>query len=137
MSLTADDKAEILDLSAHCNHSFDAGDFDDWVQCFTVDAVYDAPALGRRLEGHERLREFASTLGRPVPIRTMSTTHAIDEDGDCAKMVSFYSVLLLNDPPQTTAVGRYEDRLAMEKGAWKLARRRIAVYWNNENQGWA
>ena len=135
MSLMADDKSSILDLSARCNHTFDSERWDDWLECYASDAVYDAPALNRRLVGHEALR--ALTLRPPVPIRTLLTTHVIDVDDDSATMIAFFSVLRLDDPPQTIAVGRYEDRLAKVDALWSITQRRVVVYWKKYETGWA
>lgn len=137
MALSAEDRGAILDLSARYNHTFDSGDFDDWVECFAEDGVYEAPDVDRRLEGREALRKFVAGVSFPVPIRTLSTTHVVDADGDGATMVSFFSVLRIDDPPQTVAAGRYEDRLIKIAAEWKLARRRVVVYWKNQADGWA
>ncbi len=137
MSVTAEDRAEISDLSARCNHWFDSGEFDAWVTCFAEDGVYEVPDFDRRLESREALREFAAAQSCPAPIRTMTTTHVVDEAGDGATMLSFFSVLRLDDLPHTVAAGRYEDRLVKTDGEWKIARRRVAVYWQRQIDGWA
>lgn len=137
MALSAEDRGAILDLSARYNHTFDSGDFDNWVDCFAEDGVYETPDAGRRLEGREALRKFGVGVSFPVPIRTQSTTHVIDPDGDGATMVSFFSVLRIDDPPQTVVAGRYEDRLIKVAEEWKLAGRRVVVYWKKQADGWA
>ena len=136
MALSGEDQGAILDLSARYNHSFDAGSFDVWVECFAEDGVYEAPDVERRLEGREALRKFVSGVRFPVPIRTMPTTHVIDETEDGASMVSFFSVLRLDDPPQTVAAGRYEDQLTKVGGVWRLAHRKVVVYWRSQPEGW-
>lgn len=136
MSLSADDKAEILDLAARCNHSYDAGSMDEWLDCFAPQAVYAVPSLERLLVGHEALRSFAATNIPAPPILTINTAHLIDAEETGARMLSFFRVLRLDDPPQNIAVGRYEDRLARVAGAWKLERRDVSLFWSKTASGW-
>lgn len=136
MSFSAEDHAAILDLSARYNHTFDSGEFDAWVTCFAEEGVYEVPELNRRLEGRGALREFAATHSFPVAIRTMPTTHVVDQEGEGATMLSFFSVLRLDDPPSTIVVGRYEDQLTKADGEWRLARRKVVVYWSKQSDGW-
>ena len=136
MSLSANDKAEILDLTARCNHSYDAGSMDEWLDCFAPQAVYAVPSLKRQLVGHEALHSFVAKNPPVLPIQTINTAHLIDADGTGARMLSFFRVLQLNDPPQNIAVGRYEDRLAWVDGAWKLERRDVSLFWSKTASGW-
>lgn len=136
MSFSAEDHAAILDLSARYNHTFDAGDFDAWVTCFAQDGIYEVPELDRRIEGRRALRAFAAANCFPVSIRTMPTTHVVDEAGEGATMLSFFSVLRLDDPPSAIVAGRYEDKLTKAGGEWALAGRKVVVYWSKQAEGW-
>ena len=136
MSFSAEDHAAILDLSARYNHTFDSGNFDAWVTCFAEDGVYEVPELDRRIEGRGALRAFAAAQGFTVSIRTLPTTHVVDEAGEGATMLSFFSVLRLDDPPSSIVAGRYEDKLTKVDGEWQLARRKVVVYWSKQADGW-
>ena len=136
MSLSADDKAEILDLTARCIHSYHAGSMDEWLDCFAPQAVYAVPSLERQLVGHEALRSFVAKNTPALPVLTINTAHLIDAHGTGARMLSFFRALRLDDPPQNIAVGRYEDRLARVAGAWKLERRDVNLFWSKTGSGW-
>ena len=136
MPLSADDKAEILDLAARCNHSYDSGSMDEWLDCYALQGVYTVPSHKRQLVGHEALRRFVAKNIPAPPIQTINTAHRIDAEGTGARMLSFFRVLQLDDPPQNIAVGRYEDRLVRVAGSWKLERRDVNLFWSKTESGW-
>ena len=136
MPLSANDKAEILDLAARCNHSYDAGSMDEWLDCFAPQGAYAVPSLERQLVGQEALRSFVAKNTPGFPIQTINTAHVIDAHGTGARMLSFFRVLRLDDPPQNIAVGLYEDWLVRLSGAWKLERRDVNLFWSKTASGW-
>jgi len=137
VSLSANDKAEILDLTARCNHSFDGGNVAIWLDCYAPQGIYSVPALERHLAGHEALRSFAEVSSPPTPTQTMLTAQVIDPAGEGARMLSFFHVLQLGDSVQSIAVGRYEDQLEQIFGAWKIKRREAVLFWSSTTSGWA
>ena len=128
MPISGEDRGAILDLASRYCHTFDLGDPEGWADCFTEDGTFEAP--GRTLKGREELRKMAAEAQFPAPIRHIPSAFLIDGEGDSATMCCYFTVLRLDSPPSTIAVGRYEDQIVKRDGSWKLAARRAIMDWS-------
>lgn len=120
----------------------DRGTVDDYLACFTADAVWDMPdnaATGVAGSVRCGIEEIAAgvherrTAGVQGP--GSNTMHAVGTTrvtlapgGDRATAVShwqFYGATTVT--PTLLSVGRYDDDLRVVDGTWKLARRVVTV----------
>ena len=124
-----EDRGAILDLASRYCHTFDLGDPDGWAKCFPKEGLFEAP--GRTLKGREELRKMAESAQFPAPIRHLPSVFSINGDANSATMLCYFTVIRLDSPPATFAVGRYEDELKKIDGQWKFAARRVIMDWSD------
>lgn len=129
MAFSADDRAAIVELSARYIHTFDRGDSDAWIRCFSEDGVLEESV---RTVGREALRKLAADSAG-APIRHTPASLWIQGEGESATMRSYYTVMRLSNPPETIQVGRWEDRFEKIDGEWKIAHRRVVTDWKKED----
>ncbi len=128
--LTADDRAEILNLAGRYSHGIDLGDADAWAGVFTEDGVMELVSQGITNTGdalHSMAsgnRDASGPQSRHIP-----TTFIIEGAGDEATMRSYVSVVSTGDPARIVFQGRYEDELRRVDGQWRIAHRRIHTDW--------
>ena len=129
--MLADDRTDILDLDSRMIHSFDHGEDEVWLGCFTPDAVIDL-ADGTRFEGYESLRRYRIELNGAAPLRHTPATHWIQGDAARATMRSYFTMASLSDPSRLLSAGRFEDQLEKVDGEWKFKERRVITVWRRE-----
>ena len=128
--LTADDRAEILDLAGRYSHGLDLGDSAAWAGVFTEDGVMELVAQGTVITGDalhamgSRDRDPSGPQSRHIP-----TTFVIEGAGDDATMRSYVSVVGTGEGANIVFQGRYEDELRRVDGRWRIAHRRIYTDW--------
>lgn len=133
------DRLEILDLLARIAQLADEGDPDDYVACFTEDAVWDLadatdlPLQTQRLQGRVALlqgvqeRRAAGVQGPGSHTRHDISATVIDLAGDSASARTHFRYYRDTDTvPTLVAMGVYDDRLTRTAAGWRLARRRIS-----------
>ena len=132
MSVSPEDRAEIMELAARYCHTFDLGDPEGWVACFADDGAFETPG-GETIRGRKDLRDFVDCFQfpqkLPAPMRHMPTAIAIDGDETHATMRCYFSGYLLVNPPMLLAIGRLEDKLEKIAGQWKFTRRQEILDW--------
>jgi 3-phenylpropionate/cinnamic acid dioxygenase small subunit len=133
--------AQIRSLLARVAHLADGGALEDYLELFTEDAVWEMPAnpavgapaaprTGRAAiaEG-VRARRGAGLQGPGTATRhAVITIDVTVESADSARSVAYW--LFLRDTagtPQLASTGRYDDRLRLVDGEWRLAHRSITV----------
>jgi SnoaL-like domain len=112
-------------------HALDHGDLQAWLDCFTIDGVWEVrgrePRFPRlRLAGHEELRAFFDRRVRPeTGSKHMSLVPLVSLNGDEATCRSFQAVIVVPDgQPVLGYAGRHRDRLTREEdGCWRLRER--------------
>lgn len=129
--MLADDRTEILELDSRMIHSFDNGEDEVWLGCFTPDAIIEL-ADGTRFEGHESLRRYRSELNGAAPLRHTPATHWIQGSGAHATMRSYFTMASLSNPSRLVSAGRFEDQLEKVDGEWKFKERRVITVWRRE-----
>jgi hypothetical protein len=129
------DRQEVLDVLYSYCYAIDYGDIPAWLECFTLDAVYDvrvgehvgAPQRSVICTGHEQLRAFAvaHTHAPEHWHKHLTLQPIVTVAGDRASSVStFIRVDVSGRDPYVRAFGRYRDDLARGlDGRWRIASR--------------
>lgn len=129
MSITLEQDLQIRQLFARYAHAIDSGDGETWSSCYTTDGVYWSSTFGTR-EGRPALAAFAQQHFAEWQEKGIITQHWINqsklvEEGDAILGRTY--VLLYgtrpDGPPRAMLQTTYVDRLVLEDGAYKLARR--------------
>ncbi|MCH2188131.1 nuclear transport factor 2 family protein [Myxococcota bacterium] len=128
MAFTAEDRAEIVELSARCLRAFDVSEMQVWSQCFGEEGVYET-SPENRIQGRKALQDFASELDFEIPIRHIPSAIWVQGEGESASVLSYFTLMTLGNAPETIGVGRFEDRMGKENGAWKFMHRRVRMDW--------
>ncbi len=129
-SLTADDRAEILDLAGRYSHGIDLKDSAAWEGVFTEDGVMELVSQGIEITGEALRTMGAGNADASGPqSRHIPTTFVIEGAGDEATMRSYVSVVGAGKAAKIIFQGRYEDQLRRVGGRWRIAHRRILTDW--------
>jgi 3-phenylpropionate/cinnamic acid dioxygenase small subunit len=127
MPAVLEEKDAIRELMAQYCFHIDNGEFDDWLQLFTADGVFDLGARGR-LAGHDALRKFVQSIpltnGLPM-IRHCVMNSIVNVDGNRATARSYLIVVQGGETLGVSIAGRYEDRLAKIGDAWRFTERKV------------
>jgi 3-phenylpropionate/cinnamic acid dioxygenase small subunit len=127
---TLEDREEIRELYARYAHTIDNGHYEQWIDCFTEDGVFESPRFGRHA-GSEGLKRFTvvyqESLGGAKPLHHMTNVtfslsgdHA---DGSC--YLAYYHCK--EGKAALSAVAHYVDRLRKVDGEWKFSSRRVVL----------
>jgi uncharacterized protein (TIGR02246 family) len=122
------DRAQIRELTARYNRSFDEGDPEAFAATFTDDGVMEV-AGGPTTTGRAALAEMCRHT--PYGIVHVTTDATVEVDGDRA--VQDVTLLVVNRPPadaprdkrvsRVQRSGRYHDELVRTPDGWRFARR--------------
>ena len=134
------DEMEIRNLVAHVAHLADmTPDLDDYLPCFTADAVWEMNANAAeglshsRTVGHEEIladrreRRGDGFQGPGTHTRHVNTTLAVTvHDDDTAEAESYWLFIGDTDSqPVLRAIGHYRDQFRRTDEGWKLSHRQI------------
>jgi hypothetical protein len=78
LTLSADDRLEILGLYARYCHGFDLADSEAVAACFSADCVYRTGRATHR--GREAVRRYVAELAAELPGQRHQTTDALVEE---------------------------------------------------------
>ena len=127
MTNVLEDKDAIRELMAQYCFHFDSGEFDQWLDLFTADGVFDLGKRGRHV-GRDGLGSFLKTIpltdGLPM-MRHCVMNSIVRVDGDRATARSYVLVVRGGAQVAVSIAGRYEDQLAKVDGTWRFAERRV------------
>ncbi len=127
MGRLLEEKDAIRDLLARYCFHFDAGEFEQWLELFTPDGVFDVGPRGC-IRGQDGLRDFLRVLplvdGLPMT-RHCVTNILIDVDGDRAAARSYVMVLGPGERVAIGVAGRYEDEIVKQAGRWRFRLRKV------------
>lgn len=136
--LGAADRLDIQELLARYAWTFDTGDIEGFVECFSEDAILceDAFEEPDRWVGHEGIRRMAEFFfSRPsFPGRQHHVTSILIEGaGNEATVRSFCFVTDCKDEPPYAIrfAGHYLDRVVRKDGCWRFQDRLIRD-WSGE-----
>jgi 3-phenylpropionate/cinnamic acid dioxygenase small subunit len=133
--------AEIRTLLARIAQLADTGDLDEYLTCFTEDAVWampDNPAVGmtaNEKRGHAEIlqgaqeRRASGLQGPGTESRHVLTTIAVTMDGDARATVRSYFMFFgtTSTAPALRTMGQYDDVVVKGERGWQLAHRTITV----------
>lgn len=128
----AADEVEIRNLLARIAQLADEGSVEEYIECFTRDAVWGGAGFADR-RGHASLLEGArerrstGTAGPGTHTRHLVSTAVVDVAGDQATACStFLFYRDTNAKPVLDRMGRYDDRFERTATGWKLSARMIS-----------
>ena len=133
--------AEIRTLLARIAQLADTGDLDEYLTCFTDDAVWampDNPAVGMKANakrGHAEIRQGAEERrasglqGPGTDSRHVLSTVAIALESDVRATARSYFMFYgtTSTTPTLRTMGQYDDVLVKGEHGWQLAHRTITV----------
>jgi 3-phenylpropionate/cinnamic acid dioxygenase small subunit len=133
--------AEIRTLLARIAQLADTGDLDEYLTCFTEDAVWampDNPAVGMTANakrGHAEIlqgaqeRRASGLQGPGTESRHVLTTLAITVESETRATARSYFLFFgtTSTAPTLRTMGQYDDVLVKGERGWQLAHRTITV----------
>ena len=127
---TPDDREQIRELYARYAITIDHSRFEDWVDCFTPDGIFESPIYGQ-FPGHAKLREFTQSYQRSWDggaVRHMMVNVSFDISGDTATGFCNLIYFSLKDgKTELAAVGGYNDQLRKDHGEWRYTHRKVHI----------
>jgi 3-phenylpropionate/cinnamic acid dioxygenase small subunit len=127
MASILEERAAIQDLlSMYCFH-VDNGDYDQWVNLFTTDCLFEPGDLGN-LNGRAAIREWVEKLmAGSLPRKHCTINSIIRVNGSEAKADSYLILVQqgAQQGPYVSLAGRYEDVLVKEGDTWLFKNRKI------------
>ena len=122
------DKEELRDLVTRYCLYIDSGRYDDWVDCFTDDGVFDSPILGR-WAGKAKLKEFTekyrdwtgAAQPRHCVMNVLVQVEGNHATGECYLLMTHAS----ENKTELVVSGRYEDRMEKVNGKWLFKERKV------------
>ena len=130
MTGTVADREEIRELYARYALTIDDSQFEDWVNCFTPDGVFDSPIYGRSA-GYDALRKFAASYKGSwagARVRHMMVNVSFKIEGDRATgQCNLIYYRIKDGKTELAAIGGYKDELRKENGDWRFSLRRVFI----------
>ena len=123
MSLTAEDRVEIVELVGRYNQAVDLRQAEAWADTFTEHGRFYAPP-NRDVSGRDELIAMVESMGAP-DAQHWTTNYVIDGDQDDAMMES--DLIVFRD----NGVGvrrKYLDTLQRVDGSWKFVLRNCVLH---------
>ncbi|MDH6677264.1 3-phenylpropionate/cinnamic acid dioxygenase small subunit [Rhodococcus sp. LBL1] len=138
---STDPRGEIQDLLARIAQLADDGTVEEYLEYFTVDAIWESqpnPVTGMAaqlrtgvasIEEGVRERRAGGVQGPGTSSRHVITTVAVSPNSTTEASSTAYWLFFRDTTtePRLAGVGRYDDTHRWEDGRWKLAHRRITV----------
>jgi hypothetical protein len=122
MSLSTDDKIDILQLYSRYNTAIDTGDSAGFGACFVPDGVFDSGMSV--VEGQTAISEFATQTHSAMPgMRHNSFNIVLDGDGESATGSAFLIGYLVDGGYKVIVTGRYTDELTKASAGWRFNKR--------------
>ena len=127
---SVEDREQIRELYARYALYIDSSKFEEWINCFTEDGIFESPSLGKHA-GHAALRKFCASYREScagAQVRHMMVNVSFDVHGDHAhgtcNLIYFH---IKSGKTELTAVGGYRDELCKLNGNWQFAHRQVYV----------
>jgi hypothetical protein len=120
-----EDIDEIRQLLVRIFHAGDAFDKEQWLDCYTDDAVFDSPII--HMEGRDELLEGFPHLRGTSPTRHWIGNILVEVDGEEATSSSYLLCVSATQPPRFLVSGVYHDRFRRVDGRWLFSERILAL----------
>lgn len=117
-----DDREKVRELFARFCHTIDEGRYQEWVETFTPDGVFDSPVAGRHA-GREGLLKFtrdlaASDMGKVIQRHLVTNLSlSLEEQRGTAKC-NLTVYVTRDGVTSLLLVGGYNTRLRKIEGEW-------------------
>lgn len=128
MSLSAEDKIAIQELSNTHVKYLDAHEVEAWAGCWVPNGKFIA-TYGT-FEGHEAIKEFIRghiKAGKEDGARHTLVNYVIEGDGDRATVYSLVVKVQVEKAPFIIATGVYNDVVVRTPEGWKFESRQLDV----------
>jgi 3-phenylpropionate/cinnamic acid dioxygenase small subunit len=130
MNGTLEDREEIRELHARYCLTIDTGRYDQWLETFTTDGVFESPRFGRHA-GPDGLKKFGAlykeSLGGARPLHVVTNLN-LEIDGANATDVCYLLYYHCKDGRvQQTTVAYYTDQLAKTPAGWRFKSRQVTI----------
>lgn len=129
MTSAFEDKFAIEELIGRYNQAIDQGRFEDFLNCWCEDGVFDG--LGGPYVGKPAIKKFTDSYDERYRLRLNGLKHftvniVSTVDGDRARSASHLQLVTTGAKgAHILFTGRYEDELRREAGAWRFTRRKL------------
>jgi 3-phenylpropionate/cinnamic acid dioxygenase small subunit len=125
-----EDREEVRVLHARYCLTIDTCRYDEWIDCFTEDGVFESPRFGRHA-GRDGLKRFTAmykeSLGGARVLHVVANP-AFDLDGDSGSGISYLLYYHCKDGRvQQSTVGYYTDKLRKTFAGWRFASRQVTI----------
>lgn len=117
-----EDYLEIRKLTAQYNQTFDSGNLDGWMDCFTDDIIFilDGKELGNGLAA---MRKFGASMQAKLQVRHITTDAIVEINGDTATQDVYLLLIDTSNGSEFKTSGCYSDQLRRVNGRWKFNHR--------------
>ena len=127
---TVEDRLDIHELYARYANSIDDGSYDEWLDCFTDDGVFESSRFGKHI-GREGLQKFTriyrDSLGG-AQVRHVVTNVIFKLEGNAGAGGCYLIYYHCKDGHvQQASVGYYRDTLRKVGGRWRFASRKVSL----------
>lgn len=127
MPSVLEEKDAIRELMARYCFHFDNGEFNQWLDLFTDDGVFDLGAMGR-ISGRVGLQQFLKTipLTNGLPLMKHCVMNSIvSVTGKHATARSYVIVVRGGEQVTVSIAGRYEDQVVKDGNTWRFNERKV------------
>jgi len=125
-----DDREQIRELYARYANYVDAARFDDWIDCFTADGIFESPLMGL-FKGPDELRRFTGQYENSWAgggVRHMMVNVSFDIEGDTATGTCGLIYFKVHDgKSEYLLTGGYRDTLRKVDGEWRFSHRKVYI----------
>ena len=127
---TFEDREQIRELYARYAIYIDSSRFEDWVNCFTPDGVFESPILGK-FAGEAELRNFTGQYHESWAgggVRHMMVNVSFEVEGDTAIGTCSLIYFKVHDgKSEYLLTGGYHDTLRKAHGEWRYTHRKVYI----------
>jgi SnoaL-like domain len=117
------EREKVRELYARYTNSLDESCFEEWVECFTPDGIFESPWVGRHVGRDELLRlAQSSTALANMTLRHLNTDIILKLESDSGTGNCNVAFFVTRDSKiEYVVVGCYVDKLQKIKGQWYFA----------------
>ena len=121
-----EDERAILDTFYRYSSALDYGSEDEWLSCWTKDAVYKLPGREPRIGTEELLAQFRISPHAPEKYQKhVISNPRVTVSGDSAEASSYFALFGMEaEGACIITYGHYQDKLVRdEDGGWRISER--------------